>query len=309
MNTSRLSWILVGLPVFVLLVCIGFFWYVFSQTMAQSKQEVPLVQFSIANDCSSNAVVQVLSSDVVNRKVEAALTIREQIVEKEHTRFRAELSTWLSIFGLLTILVSLIAPVCSLIFQQKEFDRLQKLIDDQSKSIEDIKMWRMEIEHTAKQVASTKQEMDNEKASTDADRKEEEQRGDAIFHDDLRLLLKHFKDLWGMDKFDEKIVAGIRFFDECNARISSAIDKNHPNPDALKECLNMLNNARAYLGMGNLAEFRIRFSQRMQEEHPLKNSNDEIVSALKEFNIDGPITGFYSSALALQGGIPGKVAM
>lgn len=301
---STLNWMLVILTILVIGFCCFFFFYAFNKTMKQCDNNVPLVQVSIANDCTSNAVFQVLSHETINEKVEAVLMAREPIVEREHNRFRAELATWLSIFGLLTILVSLIAPICSLVFQQKEFDRLQKLIDDQSKSIEDIKIWRMEIEHTAKQVASAKQEMDNEKASSDADRKEEEQRESPNPHDDLRSLLRHFKEIWGVDKFDEKIVAGISFFVECNARITNAIANS--DYDSLRNCLNIVNNANAYLGGKSVADFRLVFSEQMQQKRPLKMANDVVRKALKDGKIEGPIEGFYNSALNLQGGMPGS---
>ena len=310
------------LTVIVICFCGIFFWVVFNRTMKQCDHETPVVQFSIANNTSSNAVSRIISSDIAEKIAETALTDREHIVEREHTRFRAELATWLSVFGLLTILVTLITPVCSLVFQQKEFERLQKLIDSQAASIDEIKAQQTEIKaqqeeirknqkditQVAKDVEEAKGYVANVKNSTDANVQEEAETGlgetaHSNRQDSLRGSLNYFKDIWGRDNLEDKISAGIRLFYECNAQISKAIANE--DYDGLKNCLNVMNNANAYLGMRNLEEFREIFMQRMQSIRPLKHSNEEVVNTLKRGGLNGPITGFYNRSLGLQGGFPG----
>lgn len=285
--------ILAILPIGIIGYCCWFFWYAFDRTMAQVDHEVPVVQFLVPNDASTNHVLYSVSKCIMTEITEKALTDRKQIAESEHTKFRAELATWLSIFGLLTMLVALIAPVCGLVFQRQELDKVQKSIDD-------IRARQIEINQTAKHVKDVEGEVYNTKASSDADREEDEKREN---QDNLRSLLNSFKSIWGIDKTAEKIYAGIKLFEECNTTLNTAID--HKEYERLAKCLNILNNANAYLGMKNLAEFRAAFSFEMEKKRPLKVSNEAVAKALDDGHYDGPIKGFYNSALNLQGGMPG----
>ena len=158
-----------------------------------------------------------------------------------------------------------------------------------------------EITQTAKQVEDARRDVINDKSSIAADLEEKHTQREC--QDGLRSVLNYFKGLWGEDRLEEKISAGIRLFGACNTAITDAIEND--DYDSLKNCLNVVNNANAYLGMNNVTEFREVFSQRMQVLLPLKHSNEEVVNALEKGGIDGPITGFYKKALSLQGGIHG----
>jgi hypothetical protein len=316
MKSCSVNGVLVVVPIAVITFCCWFFLHVFNQTTTKRDYEasIPVLQFSIARDCSSNEVFKVVSNDTVEKIVKEALTDREEIVEREHEKFRGELGTWLSVFGLLTILVTLIVPICGLLFQQKESDKLQKLIDEQSKSIEEIKAQHAEmkaqqavmkaqqdeIRKKQDEVTNVAEKVSNDMDSNDANIAENTQ---TEKQDGLRSLLNYFKSLWGKESVEEKISAGIRLFDDCNKKISDAIlDDDY---DSLRNCLNVMNNVNAYLGSRNLDGFREVFSRRLQSIRPLKHTNEDVVQALEKGGLSGPITGFYNRSLLLQGGVAG----
>lgn len=295
------NWIFIFVPFLIVGWCCHFFNYAFDRTMALCDKEVPTVQFSIAQDCSSNAVLKLVSGDAIIAKIaSSALTNREQIVKKEHDRFRAELTTWLSIFGLLTILVALITPIFSIVFQQKEFERLQILIDSQATAIQEVKAQQEELRRKHEEVTQAAEKVSNDIDSNDANFIEYTP---SDMPNGLRNLLNQFKNIWGKDRIEEKIAAGIRLFNECDEKIGDAMAGD--DYVGIRNCLNILNNANAYLGMRNLDEFREVFIRQMLLIRPLKHSNEEIITALEKGGIDGPIRGFYQKALSLQGGIPG----
>ena len=117
-------------------------------------------------------------------------------------------------------------------------------------------------------------------------------------------MLYDFKILWGAENEERKIQSGINLFEECDREIDAALKSN--DIDRLVKCINILNTACAYIGTRNLESFKPIFVARLKEERPLKHRNDMVVQALKSAGHDGPIKGFYNSALSLQGGIPGE---
>lgn len=290
---------LVLLPVGVIAFCCWFFCHVFDRTMTQSDKGPSVVQISFEENCATNAAVHTMFKDRVTEIISDTLTDRAKIAEKEHDRFRAELATWLSVFGLLTILVTLIAPVCSLVFQQKEVDRLQRLIEGQARKYEEIeKKVRMaeDAKAEAVNVADAIKDINEPKILDNLN-------PNGIQPDmKLKSMLYDFKILWGGENEERKIQCGLFLFEECDKAIDRALNSN--NVESLVNCLNILNAVSAYMGTRNLERFRPHFLARLQEERPLKHSNDTVVQALKTGGYTGPITGFYNSALNLQGGVP-----
>ena len=88
-------------PLLILGFCCTFFWHAFESTRVHV--------------CDN----QVFVEDIRNAhgNLPQLLLDKERIVRKEHEAFRAELGTWLAVFGLLSILATIMVPVATHKFQ------------------------------------------------------------------------------------------------------------------------------------------------------------------------------------------------
>ena len=311
---TLLHGILVALPILVIGYCCWFFTFAFNKTIKQCDNETPLVQVSVENDCAKKAVLRLLCKDSVKDKVGAALTERERIVENVHTRFRAELATWLSIFGLLTVIVSLVVPVCAHLLQQREFqeeiknvksllEKTEKKYDDNFSKMENRYkeiLTKVDMAEKAKTEAiDAKSAAENAAAAAEGPEETESVANPVSAFpwsdSNLKSKLYNFKILWGAGKVEQKIQAGISLFEACDKAIGEALEEK--DEDKLVKCINILNNVNAYIGTRNLEYFRPLFITRLKEKHPINHSPDQVEAVLKGRL---PQSGFYNTIWELQ---------
>lgn len=295
------------LPISVIGFCCWFFSHAFNCTMAQCTQRVSPVQILAQSTGASNEVVNALTTSPVQQVIKEALTDRSMIAEKEHDKFRAELATWLSVFGLLSILATLVVPACAYLLQQKEFDKLQKILDNQREAMENLKKdvkemqddMQSEVKVAKKEINIAKSEVTNTAEALRDSIEEECTANNGCFGDNdsdsLKTLLYKFKMLWGDENIEKKLQAGLELFEACNKEIDKAIEEN--NPDRLSRSINMLNNANAYLGTSNLYKFKPLFVDRLKDNRPLTHSFEKVNEIIKDKH---PQAGFYQSVLKLQ---------
>ena len=290
MNKAFKCFLLV-LPVGVISFCCWFFWTAFDRTMSRNSTTAPALQILTVANSYSNVVWKIVKQDEALREIEKALSDRTKIVREEHDCFRAELATWLSVFGLLSILATLIVPICGHLLQIKEVERLQTLLLEQEAKTEEIK------KELAK-IVDSRQAVDNSTAAISEFA--EASHNLKTSETDLRGFLFKFKTIWGRDRVDEKIEAGLKLFTECDERITKAIGKK--DYDEIVRCVDTLNSACAYLGGKSLQEFKPSFCRKLRQMKPLKNDVEDVNRILKE-NHEGPRLGYYKAAMQLQEGV------
>ncbi len=316
---------LLAFPIGVIVFCCWFFRHVFDRTMAQCENESSVVRFSFEENFSTNVAFHTISKDRLKEIISEALTDRAEIAEKEHDKFRAELATWLSVFGLLSIIATLVVPVCAYLLQQREIEKVQFMQEEQKKSMSELKgmidaqaMKFVDMEkkvskaeeaktaalnsaETAKSVAldaaeAAKSEAKNIIGATE--RPSESGTLDTNIWSDvaLRSMLYEFKLIWGTENLERKIQAGITLFEECSKEIGEAL--NSGDKGKLVKCINILHNVDAYIGTRNLEKFRPRFVRRLQEKRPIQHSPEQISKVLD--NCYSPQLGYFKKIYDLQ---------
>lgn len=282
-----MKYALLMLPIGVIVFCCWFFSNVFDRTMAVCDSDVPLVQITVASDVHSNLVMRVLRKEDLKKTIYEAIENRNSIVQKEHDRFRAELATWLSIFGLLSILATLIVPVCSYHIQHSELEKLEGKIDY-------IENARREVKSASEDVKDAK---DNYISVMSADAESEDmESGVGELRDELRM----FKMMWGAGKNGAKIDAGIKVIRGCSDGIKNAIEEN--DVELLRECLNILNNVSAYLNQSAVTQFKKEFVLELSKVKPLADHSKDVQNLLSKLDAHkcSIYMGFYSHMLDLQ---------
>lgn len=104
------------MPLLVVGYCCVFFWHAFEASRVGCGERVNGSVSGLAM-CGTNIVVSVSDLNLLKTGMTEIMTNRENIVKAEHASFRAELGTWLSIFGLLSILATIVVPVATYKFQ------------------------------------------------------------------------------------------------------------------------------------------------------------------------------------------------
>ena len=110
--------LIVVIPVLVVAFCCWFFYYAFEKTHSGEKVDVPTVNVFMGTNVNAKSLEAVFCGERYQSQLKLALESREAIVRAEHDNFRAELSTWLSIFGLLSILATISVAAFSYACQQ-----------------------------------------------------------------------------------------------------------------------------------------------------------------------------------------------
>lgn len=307
--SKSITWV----TVIAIFVCIAFFITAFFITRPNRDNIRPVVCVTVASDAGANAITNhVMYSECYQEKLKTILHDRESIVTAEHERFRAELGTWLSIFGLLAILATIMVATFSFACQQAslkdEKDDVKRQFKELDERFEKLKL-DLESEYKEKKGqivnagAAAVTEIRGESSATS-----EMVSNDATWQNELVPLQNkstEFIKMWSRSRrdceggrFDEKIELGISTLKDFNA----LIDKRLATKEMLGEILNKLNVFNIYLGQRTVrdSEFYDKFLWRMRQDRPLSVPPDEVEKALEGFENGAIRAGYYMKLYKLQ---------
>lgn len=309
---------IVAVAIVVVLYCCWFFRYAFDKTHMSETFGVPTVNVCVGTNVNEKMLETVLCGERYQNQLRSALESREAIVRMEHSNFRAELGTWLSIFGLLSILATISVTAFSYVCQQaslksekeeikrtleKEKEEIKKKFIELEKHLSKLKV-DFENEFKAKQdevgnvgaVAVTEiKESSLESPAEDGPESSGAWVGELTsVQNKSRMFIrmwaqKPLKDTGG--PFDEKIKMGIEVLKEFNKLIKKYLNNAEVEIEILKK-FNLLN---IYLGQGAVktSEFFELFVQELKEKKPLKVSYDDVMGSLKDHENGSLIAGYY----------------
>lgn len=150
-----------------------FFVVAFFMTNYNSRHEVPYFNVNICGTTNitqnavSDMVHEVMYSKEYQKKLKRIVSDRERIVKREHDQFRAELGTWLSIFGFLsilaTIMVSVLSFACQHLSLKGEKDEisasLNKLSTEQEEEKKQLEEAKMQVSEAKAQVVKVRKQV------------------------------------------------------------------------------------------------------------------------------------------------------
>lgn len=304
------------IPISVLFFCCWFFRYAFDKTVERGCLETPSVIVNVSSNIQSNSVVSALYSADFQSKLKNILICRESIVAAEHDRFRAEMSSWLSIFGLLSILATIVFAAASYLMQQMslkdekrsidlQFGRLRREIAQHKK---DIQVYGQGVRKNIEQQTSNAAATINTTSAGAVDGKPTADASETVDMREIRQCQYKFMAEWPSyeaqqenrkDAFQEKIEHGISFLRHINEKLEA---KN--SPEIQLSYLNLLNGINVYWGKVVDEEFKRWFVEALCSEKPLTLAGDELKRSLngideKEKNI---AVGYYMKMYEMQKG-------
>lgn len=290
---------IVAVAIGVVAFCCWFFYHAFDTTIQARSFDVPTVNVFVGTNVNAKVVETVLCGERYQNQLRSALESREAIVKMEHDNFRAELGTWLSIFGLLSILATISVTAFSYVCQQaslkSEKEEIKKTLEKEKEEIKkkleerlsELKA-NLENEFKAKQdevgnvgsVAVTEiRESALESPVEDGPESSEAWVGELkSVQDESRMFIKMWVKANDPEKpFDEKIKMGI----EVLTKFNELIKKHLNNAEVEIEILKKFNLLNIYLGQGAVktSEFFELFVQELMEKKPLKVSYDAVMES------------------------------
>lgn len=320
---------IVAVAIGVVVFCCWFFDHAFGTTIQARSFDVPTVNVFAGTNVNAKVVETVLCGERYQNQLRSVLESREAIVKMEHDNFRAELGTWLSIFGLLSILATISVTAFSYVCQQaslksekeeikktletekeeikKKFTELEKRLSKLKVDFENEFKTNLENEFKAKQdevgnvgaVAVT----EIRESALESPVESSEAWGDELesVQDESRMFIK----MWAQKPskvtggpFDEKIKKGI----EVLKKFNELIKKYLTNAEAEIEILKKFNLLNIYLGQGTVksSKFFCAFVQELREEKPLKVPYDNVKECLRDYDNGYLIAGYYGHVYKLQ---------
>lgn len=301
------------LPVVAIAFCMMFFVVAFWITRPNRGYLVPAVSVTVASESMADSVTNnVMYSSEYQQKLKTILEDRESIVKAEHEQFRAELGTWLSVFGLLAILATIMVSAFSYACQQAslkdEKDDVKRQFKELDERFEKLKS-DLEAEYKEK-----KGQIDNAGDAAVSEVREERSSmsevvpKDATWQNDLVPVQNKSKDfirMWSRrrsdfkgGRFDEKIELGISVLKDFDA----IIEKYLADVEAESEILNKLNLFNIYLGQRAVREsdFYDEFLGRMRRVRPLSVPCDKVTEAVERSENGALRAGYYAKLYKLQ---------
>lgn len=312
---------IVAVAIGVVAFCCWFFYHAFDTTIRARSFDIPTVNVFVGTNVNAKVVETVLCGERYQNQLRLALESREAIVKMEHDYFRAELGTWLSIFGLLSILATISVTAFSYVCQQaslkSEKEEIKKTFE---KEKEEIKKKFIELEERLSKLKANledefkakQDEVGNvgavavteiRESALESPVESSEAWGEELksVQDESRMFIK----IWAKAKgpegpFDEKINMGI----EVLKKFNKLIEKYRNNAEVEIEILKKFNILNIYLGQGAVktSEFFELFVQELREKKPLKVSYDAVMGSLKDHETGSLIAGYYGHVYKLQEG-------
>lgn len=307
----------------VVVFCCWFFLHAFDKTMAENHCSDLNLSVNVSSNCchaciSSNTVDFCLYGSEGVEKLREIMTDRERICNYEHDRFRAEMGTWVAIFGLLSVLVTVIVGTCSYMFQQRSlkdekaeiFAKIEDKVKAGLSSIsEQVNHGSESLESTAAasaasvsvvatSVATLSEEEASDGSSNSADK--------AL--DKIQGYFTKFVKMWPTyahtnsereQTFSKKMNLGIKVLRMLNEHI-----RNNSGRD-LAPWLGLVNGINVYLGQVKKSDFYDRFVEQIREEKPLTETVEiigEKLQGVKDLN-SKIYVGFYRSLYRHQMGL------
>ena len=301
---------IVAVAIGVVVFCCWFFYYAFDTTIRARSFDVPTVKVLVGTNVNAKVIETVLCGERYQNQLRSALESREAIVKMEHDNFRAELGTWLSIFGLLSILATISVTAFSYVCQQaslkSEKEEIEKKFIEVEERLSKLKV-DFENEFKAKQneignvgaVAVT----EIRESALESPAESSEPWGDELksVQDESRMFIK----MWAKAKdpegpFDEKVKMGIEVLKKFNKLIEKYLNNAEVEIEILKK-FNLLN---IYLGQGAVktSEFFELFVQELREKKPLYVSYNGVKKSLESLKDSDKIAGYYGHLYNLQEG-------
>ena len=323
---NKLTWLnFIGV-----ILCIVFFVVAFWITRTDEKYQVPILNVTVA----SNVDAETITNDVrfcesYQEKLKTILQDRESIVNGEHEKFRAELGTWLSIFGLLAILATIMVAALSYTCQQSsikderdrlliEFDGLQENFETYKESLSgQFKRFKDDMADLATQHVD---KIDNEGAVAESENivknlNENDDEGNRVDLDygienefmNVQDECKRFVRLWppasvstksAVERFSDKIDAGIKCLRRYDSLLLKCKELRVPSIK-IKKIVCKMHLIKIYLGQNVRSDFYELFILALRREKPLTITPGEIEEMLVGLQ-DVNIVGFYKSLYDLQ---------
>lgn len=308
-----MSKVMFWLPLAGIFFCGVFFWYVFTETRPKDNVMVPTVNVTVASGVDATAVTNnVFFSKSYQEKLEKILRERESIVAAEHERFRGDLGTWLSIFGLLAILATIMVAALSYTCQQVS------LKEERAGIREELERMKAEIRALA---LSEQKAFSSDASQVNGVRKFELLGGDGSqMTDDQNVSVvenssetdfesaqnecKKFVKMWPTvsgntkspeEMFAEKVEAGIKVLCQYNELLLKS-----QGPET-KEMLEKMHLISIYLGQVRETDFYRLFVSALKERRPLTLANEVILDKLESCDCNkAMIAGYYRHLYGLQ---------
>lgn len=337
-------WSLMGI-----VLCWIFFVVAFFITNYNSRHEVPyfIVNIvgptNITQNAVSDIVHEVMYSREYQHKLKTTISNRERIVKQEHDQFKAELGTWLSIFGLLSILGTIMASVLTFACQhlslkgEKDeiyaaFNKLDVEQEKEKKQLEEAKTQveeaKTQVAEIGKQVTEIKSQVKEAKrlnatisrnasqsmAASEAlalDAQSDCSASDAI---DIELTniereCKKFINMWWWDNdggFDQEIDKKVAMGISVLRKFNDLLSKKINNNEDITAVLKKLNLINIYLGQKEKIDpFYSRFLDAIKREKPLIIKIEDVEKALNQIDIRQMkmFSGYYKNIIDRQNGL------
>lgn len=294
---GRLDWLISTsyklAPLIVVLFCVWFFVHVFenSQHQKPTSCDVFHIEASSLSNLSQNErndlnVAIVSLTKAVNEKIDKVSSI-------EHDRFRAELSTWLSIFGLLSIIATIVVPVATYKAQygalEEKLRALDELYDKQKTQSDEIQSQIDDQDaRSSESLAFSQNDAKSGDVSYEVLNKCRMEKAEAF----------SFKIDAGME-FGESIKARAKKTIEILQKINDCVLTKSNDAEILKLALNIINSINVFLGtrVSRESGFSNEFLKIHKERKPLTILQDEMENRISNLLPDqaGIYKGFYNA--------------
>lgn len=326
-----------------IVLCWIFFVVAFFITNYNSRHEVPHFNVNITGttnvtqEAVSDIVHEVMYSKDYQQKLKKLMSDRERIVKREHDSFRAELGTWLSIFGLLSILGTIMASVltvsCQHLSLKNEKDEiyaaLNKLSAEQAKEKKQLEEAKTQVEEAktqvaeiGKQVTEIKSQVKEAKrlnatisrnasqsmAASEAlalDAQSDCSASDAIDIDlaNIERECKKFINMWWWENdgdFEQEIDKKVAMGISVLKKFNDLLSKKINNNEDITAVLKKLNLINIYLGQKEKIDpFYSRFLDAIKREKPLIIKIEDVEKALNQNDIGQMkmFSGYYKNII------------
>lgn len=285
-------------PLLVVMFCCWFFVYAFKVTN----------QYSVAIDdhlrlptCTQDSPITNFNCLIISKIDSLERKVQEKVVRVssvEHDRFRAELGTWLSIFGLLSIIAMIVVPVATYKAHYKDLEeKIQKLSSKYNKQKSKSEEIQNQIDN---QEATSNETIGFIEAQRDSG-----SAGDMYeFLNACRLRrVKLFSDLKDI-KGEKDVNFIVNQVAELLEKIDQKVLKMSDDIGILKLALNILNSINMSLGIKVSRDtgFSQSLEKKLKEEKPLTLSPAKIEEKLRDLpeNLLGIYKGYYNALYSKQ---------
>ena len=306
------------LPFIGIVACFVFFYVAFDRTMKGNSDFSVTVcngQSNTIDKCQDERLYAIKNTCDLKSFLE---DYHDKIAVKEHDRFRAELGTWLSIFGALAILATIMVSSFVYLSQQASLDKVEKQVERNIREINDeVKKFKEDVETVKTHAKAVEKRIkDYEKRadeiSTDFDAKTEgnELANSALSGDDcvpsktetdFSHRLSSMQSATGkfcrvFPKTGDPRNPEVKFRDKCDLGISVLCDYNSllgqfKGKEETTAIINKMNTINIYLGIRSVISsgFEKVFNGAMKKNKPLEIAPEEI----KSRGVDSKPLGFY----------------